>query len=133
MRAHHRRVCDPTATPLAHLETQQQKVRTNESLTNAFKWESELEGWTGAGTHAVEAAEAEVEEDRGYEREGGEEEKQAEEAAGRKEAAEAEEGGRWRGPLGGGEKGERRRLPAEPEEPSHAFSRRFAALVLTFS
>lgn len=33
--------------------------------------------------HAVEAAEAEVEEDRGDEREGGEEEEQAEEAAGR--------------------------------------------------
>jgi hypothetical protein len=50
---------------------------------NAPGRERDLEGWTAAGTHAVEAAEAEVEEDRGDEREGGEEEEQAEEAAGR--------------------------------------------------
>lgn len=40
--------------------------------------------------HAVEAAEAEVEEGRRDEREGSEEEEQTKEAAGRKEAAEAE-------------------------------------------
>jgi hypothetical protein len=80
----------------------------------------------------VEAAEAEVEEDRGDEREGSKEEEQAEEAAGREDAAEAgEEGGGRRGPLGGGEKGERRRLPPETEEPSHALFSLSPPLVLT--
>ncbi|KAF8711435.1 hypothetical protein HU200_029468 [Digitaria exilis] len=80
------------------------------------------ESRSGCRTHAVEAAEAEVEEGRRYEGEEREEEEQPKEGARREETEEAggdkaRRGGRA---LGGGEEGERRRLPPAPEEPPHS-------------
>jgi hypothetical protein len=68
---------------LSRIWRRSRRLETNASAVNAFERERDLEEWASAGTHAVEAAEAEVEEDRGDEREGSKEEEQAEEAAGR--------------------------------------------------
>lgn len=80
----------------------------------------------------MEAAEAEVEEGRGDEGEGGEEEEQAEEAVGGEDAAEESGGGGGGGRRGGPlrrrrrEERQRRRLllaaPPDPEKPSHCYS-----------